>query len=164
MARRAMPRPAAAPPCRNTRRGQPFPDAVAHALVVAFIVLLGWSAVTAVTLATDFHLRRTNIGFQSDPLARKRLTQVRVLRRVTTTLVAIMTIAAALMTFESVKLYGVSLIASAGAAPVRPPRDADARADAQLIQIAGIVNGPLTRLSLNRPATYLRPCQLSDIA
>ncbi len=86
------------------------------------------------------------------------------LRRVTTTLVVIMTIAAALMTFESVKQYGVSLIASAGAAPVRPPRGADARADAQLIQFAGIVNGPLTRLSLNRPATYLHPCQLSDIA
>ncbi|MCK6454429.1 MAG: hypothetical protein L6R19_26805 [Alphaproteobacteria bacterium] len=28
--------------------------AVAHTLVMAFIVLLGWSAVTAVTLATDF--------------------------------------------------------------------------------------------------------------
>jgi small-conductance mechanosensitive channel len=39
-----------------------------------------------------------------------------VLRRVATTLVTIVTVAAALMTFQSVKEYGVSLIASAGAA------------------------------------------------
>jgi small-conductance mechanosensitive channel len=40
------------------------------------------------------------------------------MRRVTTTLVGIVTVAAALMTFESVKQYGVSLIASAGAAGI----------------------------------------------
>lgn len=89
---------------------------MAHSLIVAFILLLGWSAVTAITLASDFYLRRSNIGMQSDPLARKHLTQVRVLRRVTATLVTVITIAAALMTFDSVKQYGVSLIASAGAA------------------------------------------------
>lgn len=90
----------------------------AHILFVAFIFLLGWSATTALTLATDFYLRRSAIGEGSDPLARKHVTQVRVLRRVTTTLVGIITIAAALMTFESVKQYGVSLIASAGAAGI----------------------------------------------
>jgi small-conductance mechanosensitive channel len=89
---------------------------VAHGLVVGFIVLLGWSATAAITLASEFYLGRSNIDFNSDVLARKHLTQVRVLRRVTTTLVILITVAAALMTFDSVRQYGVSLIASAGAA------------------------------------------------
>ena len=38
---------------------------------------------TALTLATDFYLRRSTIGEGTDPLARKHVTQVRVLRRVT---------------------------------------------------------------------------------
>jgi len=90
----------------------------AHMLFVVFIMLLGWSATTALTLATDFYLRRSTIGEGTDPLARKHVTQVRVLRRVVTTLVGVVTVAAALMTFDSVKQYGVSLIASAGAAGI----------------------------------------------
>jgi small-conductance mechanosensitive channel len=90
----------------------------AHGLFVAFIVLLGWSCAAALTLATDFYLRRSAISEGSDAMARKHLTQIRVLRRVSVTLVVIVTVAAALMTFDSVKQYGVSLIASAGAAGI----------------------------------------------
>jgi small-conductance mechanosensitive channel len=87
-------------------------------LFVSLILLLGWAATTALTLATDYYLRRSAIGESSDPLARKHITQVRVLRRVMATLVIVITVAAALMTFDSVKQYGVSLIASAGAAGI----------------------------------------------
>jgi small-conductance mechanosensitive channel len=79
-------------------------------------VLLGWSCTAAITLASDYYLRRSSIDLSGDPLGRKHLTQIRVLRRVSATVVILITIAAALMTFESVKQYGVSLIASAGAA------------------------------------------------
>ncbi|WP_296347724.1 mechanosensitive ion channel domain-containing protein [Reyranella sp.] len=89
---------------------------VGHWLVVAFIILLGWSCTAAITLASDYYLRRPGIDFSGDPLGRKHLTQVRVLRRVASTVVVLVTVAAALMTFEAVKQYGVSLIASAGAA------------------------------------------------
>ena len=89
---------------------------VGQALLVAFILLLGWSATAAITLASDYYLGRANIDLSGSALARKHLTQVRVLRRVAATLVIIITISAALMTFDSVKQYGVSLIASAGAA------------------------------------------------
>jgi small-conductance mechanosensitive channel len=91
---------------------------VGRALVVAFIVLLGWSATTVIALASDFYLRRSDMDSAANPLVRKHLTQVRVLRRVTTTVVIIVTVAAALMTFDSVRQYGVSLIASAGAAGI----------------------------------------------
>ncbi|WP_422017496.1 mechanosensitive ion channel family protein [Reyranella sp.] len=93
-------------------------SAIGHWLIVSFILLLGWSCTAAITLASDFYLRRTDIDFSGDPLGRKHLTQVRVLRRVAATLVIVITVAAALMTFESVKQYGVSLIASAGAAGI----------------------------------------------
>src|SRR6185295_14396074 len=49
-------------------------------------------------------------------LARKHLTQVRLLTRTVNTLLIIATIGAALMTFEPVRQYGVSLFASAGVA------------------------------------------------
>lgn len=80
------------------------------------ILLVGWAVTAAITLASDFYLRRAGIDAETDPLGRKHLTQVRVLRRVAVTMVFIVTTAAALMTFESVKQYGMSLIASAGAA------------------------------------------------
>jgi small-conductance mechanosensitive channel len=92
---------------------------VGHALFVAFIMLLGWSASTALSLATDAYLRRSIVSEGIDnPLMRKHVTQVQVLRRVAATLVLVVTAAAALMTFDSVKQYGVSLIASAGAAGI----------------------------------------------
>ena len=90
--------------------------AVGHGVVVGFIVLIGWSCTAAIALASDYYLRRSDVDFSSDALGRKHLTQVRVLRRVAATVVMLVTVAAALMTFDSVRQYGVSLIASAGAA------------------------------------------------
>jgi small-conductance mechanosensitive channel len=92
--------------------------AVGRVLVVAFILLVGWSATAAIALASGFYLGRADVAVADNPLARKHITQVRVLRRVAQTLVVIVTIAAALMTFDAVKQYGVSLIASAGAAGI----------------------------------------------
>lgn len=91
-------------------------ETVAHGLVVALIVLLGWASTAAIGLASDFYLRRSNFDSSGDPMARKHVTQISVLRRTAATLVVVVTAAAALMTFESVRQYGVSLIASAGAA------------------------------------------------
>lgn len=89
---------------------------IAQGLVVAFILLAGWGMILAIGLASDFYLRRFNIDIEHNLLARKHLTQVRVLRRVVDTIVIIITVAAALMTIESVRQYGISLIASAGVA------------------------------------------------
>ncbi len=121
--------------------------AVGRALVVAFVVLLGWSATTVISLASDFYLRRSNVANAANPLARKHLTQVRVLRRVSTTLVIIVTIAAALMTFDSVRQYGVSLIASAGAVGI----------------IAGLAARPLlTNLIAGIQLAITQPIRIGD--
>lgn len=89
---------------------------LAKVLLVAFIVLVGWSALTAVELACQFYLRRFKIDTDDNLLARKHITQVNILKRTINILVVIVTASAALMTFNAVRQYGVSLIASAGAA------------------------------------------------
>jgi small-conductance mechanosensitive channel len=90
--------------------------ALAHILLVAVIVLIGWIAITAEHIVAELYLQRFQLDVADNLLARKHVTQVRVLRRVVDTLLIIVTIAAALMTFEPVRQYGVSLFASAGVA------------------------------------------------
>ena len=85
-------------------------------LLVAFVTLAGWTCATAIHIATVIYLRRFKLDAEDNLLARKHFTQMRILERAALTLVAIVTIAIALMTFEPVRQYGVSLLASAGAA------------------------------------------------
>jgi small-conductance mechanosensitive channel len=98
----------------------PFDDSLAtslaHLLVVAAIVLIGSTAITASHIVAELYLLRFRLDVEDNLLARKHVTQVRVLRRVVDTLLVIVTVAAALMTFEPVRQYGVSLFASAGVA------------------------------------------------
>ena len=91
---------------------------LAHLLLVVGIVLLGWIAITASHIVAELYLQRFQIDAADNLLARKHVTQVRVLRRVVDTLLIIVTVAAALMTFEPVRQYGVSLFASAGVAGI----------------------------------------------
>src|SRR5215469_2175681 len=89
-------------------------DALTKILTVATIALIGWMAITAGRLAGQLYLARAR---GDDPLiARKRLTQVRVLLQVLNSVIVVLTVSAALMTFEPVRQYGVSLFASAGVA------------------------------------------------
>ena len=89
---------------------------LAHALLIAFILLVGWAALTAVHVSSELYLRRFSLDSEDNLLARKHYTQIRVLRRAVDTLVGMITLASALTTFEGVREYGVSLFASAGAA------------------------------------------------
>nr|WP_284701363.1 mechanosensitive ion channel domain-containing protein [Rhodoplanes tepidamans] len=91
-------------------------DIAVKLLGVVFVMLLGWIALIAVDLGAAFYMRGYRSEMPHDLLARKHLTQVRILKRVATILVVVVTAAAALMNFETVRQYGVSLFASAGAA------------------------------------------------
>jgi small-conductance mechanosensitive channel len=92
--------------------------AVSQVLTIAFIVLLGWMALIAIDLATGVYLRRFQLDVDDNLLARKHVTQVHILKRSADTLAIVITIALALMTFEPVRQYGVSLFASAGLAGI----------------------------------------------
>jgi small-conductance mechanosensitive channel len=98
----------------------PLADAVAlrlsHLLILITIGLLGWIAIAAIHIAADIYLMRFRIDVADNLLARKHYTQIRILVRVADILVVVLTIGFALMTFESVRQYGVSLFASAGVA------------------------------------------------
>ncbi|WP_082512439.1 mechanosensitive ion channel domain-containing protein [Afipia sp. Root123D2] len=85
-------------------------------LNVAFIALLGWVALTAVQISSQIYLRQFRLDTEDNLLARKHVTQVRILKRAIDVLIVIMTFGAALMSFEAVRQYGVSLFASAGVA------------------------------------------------
>jgi small-conductance mechanosensitive channel len=91
---------------------------IARLLLVAAIAVVGWATVAAVNMSADLYLRRFQLDTADNLLARKHLTQVRVLTRTVNTILITLTIGAALMTFESVRQYGVSLMASAGVAGI----------------------------------------------
>lgn len=97
-----------------------FPDRIgevsAKLLSVAVILLIGWAAAIAIDVASSLYLRQYQDDAANNLLARKHFTQVRVLRRAIDILIGLITIAAALMAFEPVRQFGVSLFASAGAA------------------------------------------------
>jgi small-conductance mechanosensitive channel len=94
----------------------PVTVAIARGLLAAFVLTLGWAAAIALDIGVEIYLRRFSTDTEDNLLARKHITQMRILQRVAKTLLAIITVAAALMTFSEVRQYGVSLFASAGAA------------------------------------------------
>ncbi len=85
-------------------------------MLVCFILLVGYSAVLAAGIATSSYLTRVAIDQEDNLIARKHTTQVRILTRAADILIVLVTIGTALMTFEPVRQYGLSLFASAGAA------------------------------------------------
>ena len=91
---------------------------LARLLLVAIIAVIGWGAVTGVHIASELYLRRVRLDAPDNLLARKHVTQVRVLARAGDAMIIIITIAAALMTFDAVRQYGYSLFASAGVAGI----------------------------------------------
>ncbi len=91
---------------------------VRHALAICFICLVGWVALTALHIWTTIYLRRFKLDSEDNLLARKHTTQSRILKRVANLLIVLITASVALMTFDGVRQYGVSLLASAGAAGI----------------------------------------------
>jgi small-conductance mechanosensitive channel len=90
-------------------------DIIAKILSIATIVLIGWIAMTASHLAGDLYIAHTRE--RVDALAaRKHVTQVLILRQIVDSGIVVLTVSTALMTFEPVRQYGVSLFASAGVA------------------------------------------------
>ncbi|WP_069095748.1 mechanosensitive ion channel family protein [Methyloligella halotolerans] len=80
------------------------------------VLLFGWGLTIALHVWTVIYLRRFSLDSEDNLLARKHVTQSRILERIAKILIVVLTIGAALMTFDGVRQYGVSLLASAGAA------------------------------------------------
>ena len=89
-----------------------------HMLAICFFALIGWIARSALHIWTTVYLRKFKLDAEDNLLARKHVTQTRILRRVVDILILVVTVAAAMMTFDGIRQYGVSLLASAGAAGI----------------------------------------------
>jgi small-conductance mechanosensitive channel len=87
-----------------------------HMLVAAFVMLLGWAALVACDVAIERYVSRFKMDTDDNLTARKAVTQMRVLKRTSQLLITLVTVGLALMTFDSVRQFGVSLFASAGVA------------------------------------------------
>jgi small-conductance mechanosensitive channel len=87
-------------------------------LRVVFDVLVGWVALVAIDIGATVYLLRFQTDTEDNLLARKHVTQVRILRRAAGTLVVLCTAGAALMSFDAVREIGMSLFASAGVAGI----------------------------------------------
>tara|TARA_R110002124_G_scaffold114535_26_gene269479 strand:- start:1928 stop:3064 length:1137 start_codon:yes stop_codon:yes gene_type:complete len=91
---------------------------VRHMLLIGQIILAVLATRTAIHIWLTLYLRRFKLDSEDNLLARKHVTQSRILERVATTLLLIVGIAAILMTFDGVAQLGFSILASAGAAGI----------------------------------------------
>ncbi|MGV0762177.1 mechanosensitive ion channel family protein [Tistrella mobilis] len=91
---------------------------IGRVLQLGVIALIGWIAVSVLRALADVSRRRYRIDVDDNLVARKHRTQLMLLQRVGIGLVVVVTVAAMLMTFPSVRQYGVSLFASAGVAGI----------------------------------------------
>lgn len=89
-----------------------------HLLLICMIAVIAWMAQSALHIWTTVYLRRFKLDAEDNLLARKHVTQSHILRRIANFLIGVVAVAASLMTFDAVRQYGVSLLASAGAAGV----------------------------------------------
>jgi small-conductance mechanosensitive channel len=91
---------------------------VRHVLLIVFIVLVGWIGLVALDIAAALYLRGYRTDVEDNLLARKHLTQVRILRQAAAILVALFTAGFALTTISAVRQWGISLLAAGGAAGI----------------------------------------------
>ncbi|MDZ7847766.1 MAG: hypothetical protein U5L96_13920 [Owenweeksia sp.] len=73
---------------------------------------------TAVKVFRWLTIRNYDLANKESPLANKRLTQFMVLERIVIAIIIVVGMGAVLMTFETVRSYGTSLLASAGIAGI----------------------------------------------
>ena len=102
-----------------------WPDSVAvaqpalvHLLRVAVMGAGGWLVAGIVSFLFSRTLARHPTDVDDNRVARRITTQVAILRRVSTVVIAVVTVGAILLTFDGVQAAGASLLASAGVVSV----------------------------------------------
>ncbi|WP_051812575.1 mechanosensitive ion channel family protein, partial [Kitasatospora sp. MBT63] len=87
---------------------------VRHSLLLALLVSAGWLAARTVSLFIESALTRYAAGRRDPGRVRRARTQADLVGRISDVAIAVLTLAAALMTFPAVRAVGASLLASAG--------------------------------------------------
>ncbi|MAI90235.1 mechanosensitive ion channel family protein [Ponticaulis sp.] len=87
-------------------------------IIIVLIGVCGWLLNQLVNAVTDARLQKYDLSAEDNLEARKISTRMNVLSRMMTMLILLITLAAMLMTFPSVRSIGISLFASAGVAGI----------------------------------------------
>jgi small-conductance mechanosensitive channel len=87
-----------------------------HILVLGMIASVAWLLVAFISVFEDIIAGKYRMDVADNLRARKLQTQVQVLRRIAVVVIGIVTLSIMLMTFPSIRQFGVSLFASAGLA------------------------------------------------
>lgn len=85
---------------------------------VMVIIFISWMLIQSVRLVKHFVLSRYDLEEQDNLTARKVFTQFRILENIVVFLIVIIALSLILMSFDSIRKIGVSLIASAGVAGI----------------------------------------------
>lgn len=93
-------------------------EAARRILDLGLVALIGLALVAIVNIGWDFVEHSQRIDVEDNLRARKLRTQIGVLRRTAIVIIVTLTFGGMLMTFPSMREYGLSLLASAGAAGI----------------------------------------------
>lgn len=93
-----------------------YQEAARRILDLGLVALIGLALMAIVNIGWEFVERSQRIDVEDNLRARKLRTQFGVLRRTALVLIVTLTLGGMLMTFPSMREYGLSLLASAGAA------------------------------------------------
>lgn len=123
-------------------------DLVRHALSLGLIGVAGWLLIALVQAIDDLAVARYDIEVEDNLTARRLRTQFNVLHRVAVIIIAMVAMAAMLMTFPEVRRIGQGLFASAGLAAL----------------VAGIAARPtLSNLIAGVQIALTEPIRLDDV-
>jgi small-conductance mechanosensitive channel len=101
-----------------TTTAGPWRGPLLHALLIAAIGAGGWLLGALLLGLEDAAKSRFRIDVPDNRAARRVQTQVTILRRVTVALVIVLTVGVVLTTFDGIRAFGATLLASAGIAGV----------------------------------------------
>ncbi len=122
-------------------------DDVRRIFLALFIVQLGWIAGVIANIAMDRYVFGLRLDVADNLTARKAVTQMRILRQAVNVLIGMLTAGFALMSFDSVRQFGISLFASAGVAGI----------------VAGLAARPLfENLIAGLQLAFTQPLRLGD--
>lgn len=91
-------------------------DDLRRFVVVLLVVVVGWILLSLTRIATELVLRGLELDAEDNLKARQSFTQIGILTRSVQIVIVVLTLSAVLVSFDSVRQWGVSLLASAGVA------------------------------------------------
>ncbi|MGO3370438.1 mechanosensitive ion channel family protein [Microbacterium gubbeenense] len=96
----------------------PLGEAISYVLTLAIIAVIGWLVCVIVVLLIDGAQLRQSATSGDQFTARRRTTQLRMIRRLIVAIIVVLTAAAMLLTIDGARTFGASLFASAGIASI----------------------------------------------